>query len=75
VTVGDCCYVGSQTVIVKGVRVGDHCVIGSGSFVNRDVPPYSVAFGQPCRVRGRVVVGPEGDVRLAIRKAEEPGGK
>ena len=63
VAIGDCTYIGPQTVIAKGVRVGDHSVVGACSFVNDDVPPYSIAVGAPCRVIGRVVV--EGDsVRL-----------
>ena len=64
VTIGDCCYIGSQTVIARGVTIGDHCVIGACAFVNRDLPPYSVAFGVPCRVVGKVIVSDEGEVRL-----------
>jgi acetyltransferase-like isoleucine patch superfamily enzyme len=66
VSIGNCCYLGSHTVIAKGVRVGDHCVIGAGSFVNRDLPPYTVAFGLPCRPRGRVEIDAQGEVRLAM---------
>jgi acetyltransferase-like isoleucine patch superfamily enzyme len=66
VVIGDCCYVGSQTVIAKGVTVGDHCVIGACSFVNRNIPPYSVAFGSPCRVVGRVDVDPSGKVATLL---------
>jgi acetyltransferase-like isoleucine patch superfamily enzyme len=69
VVVGNCCYVGSHTVIAKGVTVGDHCVIGSGSFVNRDLPPYTVAFGLPCRPRGRVEIDEGGNVKLVMAAA------
>ncbi len=70
VTIGDCCYIGSQTVIAKGITIGDHVVIGAGSFVNRDIPPYSVAVGTPCRVIGKVVV--EGDdIRLVYPSTQE----
>jgi acetyltransferase-like isoleucine patch superfamily enzyme len=54
VSIGNSCHVGSQTVIAKGVTIGDHSVIGACSFVNRDIPAYTVAFGVPCRPRGRV---------------------
>lgn len=54
VQVGDCCYVGPHAVVAKGVTIGEHSVIGAGSFVNRDVAPYSIAVGSPCRVVGRV---------------------
>jgi len=64
VTIGDHSHVGAQSVIVKGVSVGDHSVIGAASFVNRDIPPYTVAVGVPCRPVGRVEVSPEGEVTL-----------
>lgn len=56
VRIHDCCYVGSQTVIAKGVTVGPRSVVGACSFVNRDIPPQTIAFGAPCRVVGRVEV-------------------
>lgn len=68
VHVGDACYIGSQTVIAKGVTIGEHTVIGSCSFVNRDIPPYTVAFGAPCRPAGRVIVSADGEVRLEISR-------
>jgi acetyltransferase-like isoleucine patch superfamily enzyme len=54
VSIGSCCYLGPGTVVAKGVSVGEHSVVGVGSFVNRDVPAYSIAVGVPCRVVGRV---------------------
>jgi acetyltransferase-like isoleucine patch superfamily enzyme len=54
VRVGDCSYVGSQAVILPGVSIGHHCVVGASSLVNRNVPPYSIAAGVPARIRGRV---------------------
>jgi acetyltransferase-like isoleucine patch superfamily enzyme len=60
VTIGDCCYIGSQTVIAKGVTIGPHCVIGACSFVNEDIPPFTIASGAPCRPRGRVTIDADG---------------
>jgi acetyltransferase-like isoleucine patch superfamily enzyme len=51
--------VGPQTVIVAGVSIGAHCVIGANSLVNRDVPDHSIAMGTPARIRGRVEVDGE----------------
>lgn len=62
--VGDFTYIGSQTVIDRGVTIGDHCVIGAASFVNRDIPSYTVAAGVPCRPIGTVGVGEDGAVEL-----------
>ena len=64
VTIGDCCHVGSQSVIIKGVNIGDHSVVGACSFVNRDIPPYTVAFGVPCRPYARVEIDSDGNVKL-----------
>jgi acetyltransferase-like isoleucine patch superfamily enzyme len=56
VTIGNCCYIGSLTVVSKGVTIGDHCVVGAASFVNKSIPSNSVAFGTPAKVVGRVIV-------------------
>lgn len=56
VRIEDCCYVGPHAVVAKGVVIGEHSVIGTGSFVNRNVPANSIAVGSPCRVIGTVVV-------------------
>jgi acetyltransferase-like isoleucine patch superfamily enzyme len=64
VQIGDCCYIGSQTVINRGVSIGDHSVIGAHSFVNRDIPPYTVAYGVPCRPAGAVSIDADGKVTL-----------
>jgi acetyltransferase-like isoleucine patch superfamily enzyme len=64
VTIGDNCHIGAQSVIAKGVHVGDHVVIGACSYVNRDVAPFTVAVGVPCRPIGRVVLDDDGTVQL-----------
>ena len=48
--VGDNVWCGANVVITSGVTVGDRCVIGSNSVVNRDLPPYSIAVGAPAKV-------------------------
>ena len=65
VSIGDCCHIGAQTIIVRGVSIGDHCVIGATSFVNRDVPPFTIAAGAPCRPIGRVQIA-DGRVSLVF---------
>jgi acetyltransferase-like isoleucine patch superfamily enzyme len=66
VTIEDSCYLGPQSVIVKGVTVGQQTVIGACSFVNRSLPPRSIAVGIPCRVLGRVEQLKNGDVELVL---------
>ena len=49
VRIGDRCYLGPQTVVGKGVSIGDGTVVGACSFVDRDLPAGVMAFGVPCR--------------------------
>lgn len=50
VTIGNNIYFGTQVTILKGVTIGDNCIIGAGSLVTKDIPANSVAVGVPCRV-------------------------
>lgn len=50
ITIGNDCWLGGNVVICGGVTVGEGCVIGAGSVVTRDLPPYSLAVGNPARV-------------------------
>jgi len=46
--------VGVNVSILPRVTIGEYALIGSGSVVTRDVPPRSVAYGNPARVHGRI---------------------
>ena len=48
--IGNDVWIGSETIIRRGVTVGDGAVIGANSFVTRDVPPYAVVAGTPARL-------------------------
>lgn len=50
ITLGDKCWLGAGVIVCPGVTIGEGAVIGAGSVVTRDIPPYSVAVGNPCRV-------------------------
>lgn len=43
-------WIGGHVTILKGVRIGEGAVIGAGSVVTKNVPPYTIAFGNPCKV-------------------------
>lgn len=49
-TIGDNVWIGGNTVVVPGVHIGSNVVIGAGSVVTKDIPDWSVAAGNPCRV-------------------------
>lgn len=57
VSIGDGSWLGYGTVILPGVTIGRHVVIGANSVVTRDIPDYSVAVGAPARVIRRYVTG------------------
>jgi serine acetyltransferase len=41
---------GINTVIMGNVTIGKHCVIGTNSLVNKDIPDYCVAAGNPAKI-------------------------
>lgn len=55
ITIGDDVWIGPYSIIMKGVTIGNNCVIGAGSVVRRDVPPNTLVYGNPARPAGRVV--------------------
>jgi bifunctional UDP-N-acetylglucosamine pyrophosphorylase/glucosamine-1-phosphate N-acetyltransferase len=52
-TIGRRVFIGSDTMLVAPVKVGERASTGAGSVVNRDVPPDALATGVPARIRRR----------------------
>ena len=50
VKIGNNVFVGHGTIILPGVSIGDNCVVGAGSVISSNIPPHSVAVGNPARV-------------------------
>lgn len=50
ISVGNDVWIGSNTLIMGGVTIGDGAVIGARSLVTKDIPPYAIAVGMPARV-------------------------
>ena len=50
VIIGDECKIYNGAVILPGVHIGKHCVVGANSVVNINVPDYSVAVGMPAKI-------------------------
>ena len=50
IRIGKDVWFGGGCTVVPGVTVGDGCVIGAGSVVTHDIPPYSIAVGNPAKV-------------------------
>jgi len=47
VVIGNDVWIGAEAVIMSGVNIGDGAVIGARSVVTKDIPPYSIAVGNP----------------------------
>ena len=50
VVIGSDVWIGAFAIILSGVSIGHGAIIGAGALVSRDVPPYSVAVGNPAQV-------------------------
>ncbi len=50
VHIGRNCWIGAGAIILPGVTIGDHTVVGAGSIVTKDLPSSIVAVGNPCHV-------------------------
>lgn len=57
VVIGDGSWLGFGSVVLPGVTIGKHVVIGANSVVTKDIPDYSVAVGSPARVIRRYIDG------------------
>ena len=50
ITIEDSCWLAANVTVCGGVTIGEGSVIGASSIVTRDIPPHSLAVGNPCRV-------------------------
>lgn len=67
VTIGDNVWIGGNTVLCPGVRVGNNVVIGAGSVVTKDLPDWCIAAGNPCRIIRKIT---DADKRKLFRDEE-----
>ena len=50
IIIRDHVLIGANSIILKGVTIGEHSVIGAGSVVTRDIPANCIAGGNPCKI-------------------------
>lgn len=50
IIVEDDCWIGANSVVVAGVKIGKHSVVAGGSVVTKDVPSYSIVGGNPAKL-------------------------
>mgnify|MGYP000131747731 CR=1 FL=1 len=49
--IGDCVWIGVNSTIVGRITIGNDVLIAPNSYVNRDIPPHSIVFGNPCIIK------------------------
>ncbi|MBQ8576430.1 MAG: sugar O-acetyltransferase [Clostridia bacterium] len=54
IVIEDNCWIAASVTVIGGVTIGEGCVIGAGSVVTKDIPPNSLAVGNPCRVLRKI---------------------
>ncbi len=52
-TIGNKVWIGINAVIVGNINIGDDVLIAPNSYVNCDIPPHSIVFGNPCIIKHR----------------------
>ena len=50
VIIEDEAHIGANSVVLAGVTIGKRCQVGAGSVVTKNIPPFTVAVGNPARV-------------------------
>jgi acetyltransferase-like isoleucine patch superfamily enzyme len=53
IIIGDRCFIGENTILLPGTRIGQDVIVGAGSVVRGTIPDNSVVAGNPARVVGR----------------------
>lgn len=63
--IGENCIIGIRAIILPGVILGDHVVVGAGSIVTKSVPSNSVVVGNPARIiKKGVIVNEKGQITV-----------
>lgn len=52
IVIGNDVWIGARATVLSGVTIGDGAVVGAGSVVTNDVPPYAIVAGAPARILG-----------------------
>lgn len=69
--IGNNCFIGMHTTILKGVHIGDNVIIGANSLVNKDIPSGWVVAGNPVRQIMTVEEYYRKRIELQLKEAKE----
>ena len=51
IVIGENVWIGTRAILLTGARIGEGAIIGAGSVVDFEVPPYTVVAGNPAKIR------------------------
>jgi acetyltransferase-like isoleucine patch superfamily enzyme len=51
VIIEDSVWIGRDVRVLKGVTIGEGSIVAAGAIVTKDVPPYSLCYGNPAKVK------------------------
>lgn len=51
--VEDDVWIGFNAIVLKGVRIGRGAIVGAGSVITKEIPPFTIVAGNPARVIGK----------------------
>ena len=54
ITIGDNAWIGMRAILLSGATVGEGAIVGAAAVVDFEVPPYTIAAGNPARIVGHV---------------------
>lgn len=50
VHIGNDVWIGARVIILPGVKIGNHAIVGAGAIVTKDVPDYAIVGGNPAKI-------------------------
>lgn len=50
ITIGNDVWIGANCTVLPGITIGDSCIIGANTLVNKSIPSYSLAYGVPIKI-------------------------
>jgi len=73
--IGKNCHIGAGSIVLKGLSIGHHSVVGAGCVVTKSFPAYSVIMGVPGKRVGRIELSEDGVEFIYDQKHKDKEGK